>query len=74
MKKSLVLLFAMLLTASLCYAEQAPITATGDQAKITENKEKDVTKKSVKPTVKKSGKSKRVKKAKESTKKEEKGN
>ena len=56
MKKSLILIFSVLLLSSLCYAEQAPITASSDQAKVTENKKQDIVKKSVKPTVKKSAK------------------
>jgi len=67
MKKSLILLFSALLLSSLCYAEQAPVTASSDQTKVTENKKQDVAKKSVKPKVKKSGK--KVKKIEESTKK-----
>ena len=60
MKKLIILLFSALLLSSLCYAGQAPITASSDQAKVTENKKQVATKKSVKPKSKKSGK--RVKK------------
>ena len=56
MKKLLVLLFTVLLSSSVCFAEQIPVAAPGDQAKTTENKKQDVVKKSVKPKVKKSGK------------------
>ena len=49
MKKSLVLLFAMLLLSSLCFAEQAPVTASDVQGRIVENN------KPVKPVVKKAG-------------------
>jgi len=70
MKKSLILLFATLLLSSLCFAEQAPVTASGVQGKAVENKKQDSDKKSVKPIVKKSAKKvKKVKKAEESTKK-----
>jgi len=55
------------LLSSVCFAEQAPIVASGDQAKVTENKKQDVPKKSVKPKVKKSGK--KVQKKNRSTKK-----
>jgi len=67
MKKLLILLFSVLLLSSVCFAEQAPIVASGDQAKVTENKKQDVPKKSVKPKVKKSGK--KVQKKNRSTKK-----
>ena len=56
MKKLLVLLFSVLLSSSICFAEQVSVAASGDQAKTTENKNQDVVKKSVKPKVKKSGK------------------
>ena len=70
MKKLLVLLFSTLLLSSVCFAEQPPVAASGDQAKVTENKKQDIAKKSVKPMVKKSVKKvKKVKKIEESTKK-----
>ena len=56
MKKSLIILFAMLLMSSLCFAEQAPVTASDVQGKVVENKKQDGDKKSVKPMVKKAGK------------------
>ncbi len=67
MKKSLIILFSMLLLSSICFAEQAPITVPSDQTKVTENKKQDVAKKSVKPKVKRSGK--KVQKMNRSTKK-----
>ena len=67
MKKLLIFLFSVLLLSSVCFAEQAPIAASGDQAKVTENKKQDTPKKSVKPKVKKSGK--KVQKKNRSTKK-----
>ena len=56
MKKSLIFSFATLLLSSFCFAEQAPVTASDVQGKVVENKKQDSDKKSVKPTVKKSGK------------------
>jgi len=70
MKKLLIFLFSVLLLSSLCYAaEQAPVAASSDQTKATENKKQTVTKKSVKSKSKKVVK--KVKKAvvEESTKK-----
>ena len=67
MKKLFTLLFSVLLLSSLCYAEQAPIAASSDQTKVTENKKQVVAKKSVKPKVKRSGK--KVQKKNRSTKK-----
>ena len=67
MKKSLILLFSVLLLSSVCFAEQAPVAASGDQVKVAENKKQDAPKKSVKPKVKKSGK--KVQKKNRSTKK-----
>ncbi|MCX5678975.1 MAG: hypothetical protein NTY76_07735 [Candidatus Omnitrophica bacterium] len=54
MKKSLFALFAALLVSSLCFAEQAPVAAPGDQTKTVETKKQNAVKKSVKPRVKKS--------------------
>ena len=56
MKKSLILLFSVLLVSSLCFAEQAPVTASDVQGKVVENKKQDSDKKPVKSMVKKSGK------------------
>ena len=67
MKKLLILLFSVLLLSSVCFAEQAPVTASSDQTKVTENKKQDVAKKFVKPMVKKSGK--KVKRVNETIKK-----
>jgi len=69
MKKLLILLFSALLLSSVCFAEQAPVAASSDQTKVTENKKQDVAKKSVKPKVKKSGK--KIQKKNKSTKKKE---
>ena len=67
MKKLSVLLFSALLISSVCFAEQASVVAPNTQEKVVENKKKDSDKKTVKPSVKKSGK--KVKKATEPTKK-----
>jgi len=56
MKKSLIILFSMLLLSSVCFAEEAPVTVPGDQGKVIENKKQDIAKKSVKPKVKRLGK------------------
>jgi hypothetical protein len=69
MKKLLILLFSALLLSSLCFAEEASVTAPSNQTKVTENKKQDIAKKFVKPKVKKSGK--KVQKKKKSTKKKE---
>ena len=56
MKKLLVLLFSALLLSSVSFAEQASVAAPSDQTKVVENKKQDITKQSVKPKIKKSGK------------------
>ncbi len=67
MKKLFILLFSISLLSSVCFAEGASVTTPSDQTKVTENKKQDVTKKSVKPKVKKSGK--KVQKKNRSTRK-----
>lgn len=66
MKKLLVLLSAVLLLSSVCFAQEAPVAAPSAQEKLTENKKQD-SNKYAKPKIKKSGK--KVKKADESVKK-----
>jgi len=67
MKKLPVLLFSALLLSSLCFAEEAPVTAPGDHEKVVENKKQDIAKKPVTSKIKKSGK--KVKKNKQINKK-----
>ncbi len=68
MKKLVILLFSVLFLTSVCCAEDVA-TAPGNQTKAAEKKEQGVSKKSVKPKVKKSGK--KPQKRNKSTKKKE---
>lgn len=49
-------MFAVLLSSSFCFAENAPVAAPGDQAKVTENKTQEAAAKPVKSKAKKHGK------------------
>lgn len=56
MKKSLTIVLSAMLLSPVCFAEQAPVAQSTAQGKAVENKQKDINKKSVKPSVKKTGK------------------
>jgi hypothetical protein len=56
MKKSWIILFSVLLSASVCFAEQAPVATPGSQTKVAETKKQEGAKKFAKQTGKKSEK------------------